>query len=92
MIFFLLFYQGEGSGRAFYEYSCMKAVNQCVGRAIRHRNDYAAILLIDDRYNRRSIKDLLPDWITVSLKNCDFEESFTLMDNVSFKHKTFSFI
>jgi len=38
------------AGRQYYEDLCMKAVNQCVGRAIRHRGDYAAIVLVDARY------------------------------------------
>lgn len=45
--------QGPGDpspGRQYYEDLCMKAVNQCVGRVIRHRNDWAAILLADTRY------------------------------------------
>ena len=29
----------------------MKAVNQCIGRVIRHRGDWAAILLVDQRWN-----------------------------------------
>jgi chromosome transmission fidelity protein 1 len=38
------------AGQAYYQNLCMKAVNQCIGRAIRHVNDYAAIILIDQRF------------------------------------------
>ncbi|KAM3724220.1 ATP-dependent DNA helicase [Dirofilaria immitis] len=60
---------GPRSGTEYYEAKCMHAVNQSVGRVIRHRNDYAAIVLIDLRYkNERIIKDL-PSWIQPRLYN-----------------------
>ncbi|CBF82692.1 DNA helicase [Aspergillus nidulans FGSC A4] len=57
----------KAAGRDFYENACMRAVNQCIGRAIRHRNDYAAIVLIDKRYGKTSIEAKLPGWIKQSL-------------------------
>ncbi|KAJ3282069.1 DEAD H (Asp-Glu-Ala-Asp His) box helicase 11 [Borealophlyctis nickersoniae] len=47
----------------YYENLCMRGVNQSIGRAIRHKDDYAAIILVDSRYSRDKIKDKLPNWI-----------------------------
>ncbi|RPA73019.1 DNA repair helicase [Ascobolus immersus RN42] len=47
----------------FYENACMRAVNQSIGRAIRHRGDYACIVLADRRYNGARIRAKLPGWI-----------------------------
>ncbi|GES65568.1 ATP-dependent DNA helicase-like protein [Aspergillus terreus] len=55
--------KAKAAGRDFYENSCMRAVNQSIGRAIRHRNDYAAIILMDRRYERPGIQGKLPAWI-----------------------------
>ena len=41
----------------------MKAVNQSVGRAIRHAGDYAAIVLLDGRYAGPRVLGKLPGWI-----------------------------
>ncbi|KAI1478483.1 DNA repair helicase [Daldinia eschscholtzii] len=51
------------AARDFYENACMRAVNQSIGRAIRHRNDYAAIVLVDRRFAADRIKTKLPGWI-----------------------------
>lgn len=59
---------GKAAAREFYENACMRAVNQCVGRAIRHRGDYAAILLVDRRYEGERIRRKLPGWIRGSLR------------------------
>lgn len=58
---------GKAAGQDFYENACMRAVNQCVGRAIRHRADYAAILMLDRRYGGQRIQAKLPGWIRGSL-------------------------
>ena len=55
------------AARDFYENACMRTVNQCIGRAIRHKNDYAAILLIDKRYSQSRINKKLPGWIRGNL-------------------------
>ncbi|XP_048559091.1 ATP-dependent DNA helicase DDX11-like isoform X2 [Triticum urartu] len=62
------------SGQEYYENLCMKAVNQCIGRAIRHVNDYAAMLLVDSRYSHTSSGrgfscpvEKLPQWIKTRL-------------------------
>lgn len=57
----------KSAGRDYYENACMRAVNQCIGRAIRHRNDYAAIVMVDRRYTRPHIQGKLPTWIRQSL-------------------------
>ena len=52
-----------GGGKAFYDNLCMKAVNQSVGRSIRHINDFASVLLVDARYSQERVHSLLPGWI-----------------------------
>ncbi|KAG6886740.1 hypothetical protein C0992_002590, partial [Termitomyces sp. T32_za158] len=46
-----------------YENMCMNAVNQSIGRAIRHRGDWASLILLDRRYASSSIRNKLPKWI-----------------------------
>lgn len=55
---------GDKSANEYYENLCMKAVNQSIGRAIRHQRDYASILLVDHRYViKESVVNALPGWI-----------------------------
>ncbi|KAK0625169.1 helicase C-terminal domain-containing protein [Bombardia bombarda] len=51
------------AARDFYENACMRAVNQSIGRAIRHQGDYAAIVLVDRRFGTERIRGKLPGWI-----------------------------
>ncbi|XP_072198518.1 ATP-dependent DNA helicase DDX11 isoform X4 [Excalfactoria chinensis] len=53
----------QAPSRMLIENLCMKAVNQSIGRAIRHQKDFASILLLDHRYARPAILNKLPQWI-----------------------------
>ncbi|XP_032893656.1 ATP-dependent DNA helicase DDX11 [Amblyraja radiata] len=54
---------GKSPGKVLLENLCMKAVNQSIGRVIRHREDYANIVLLDHRYTQPRILGKLPSWI-----------------------------
>lgn len=59
----------------YQENSCMKLVNQTIGRAIRHKNDYAAVYLVDKRFENPKIQEKLPSWIREFIeKKCGFAE------------------
>lgn len=49
----------------------MRGVNQSIGRAIRHKNDYATIVLLDRRYATPRIKNKLPGWISGNVQHCE---------------------
>jgi chromosome transmission fidelity protein 1 len=67
----------KSAGREFYENACMRAVNQSIGRAIRHKGDYAAIVMIDRRFGTQKIKDKLPGWIREGLVSGAEDKSFS---------------
>ena len=53
----------------------LQAVNQCIGRVIRHRNDWAAIVMADTRWvlpgaSNAQMRGKLPGWIQESLHIC----------------------
>ena len=44
------------SGNEWYECQAFRALNQALGRCIRHRNDWGAIILVDERYTNQKSK------------------------------------
>jgi len=68
------------SGKEYYENLCMKAVNQAIGRSIRHIKDYSSILLVDQRYSRPSVIQKLPLWISRGVVTThNFGQAFGLL-------------
>ncbi|XP_064624303.1 regulator of telomere elongation helicase 1-like [Lineus longissimus] len=55
-------------GRDWYRQQASRAVNQAIGRVIRHKDDYGAILLCDERFATSESKKQLPSWVQPHLK------------------------
>ncbi|XP_037257973.1 regulator of telomere elongation helicase 1 isoform X1 [Falco rusticolus] len=51
------------SGHEWYSHQASRAVNQAIGRVIRHRQDYGAIFLCDHRFAAADVRAKLPSWI-----------------------------
>uniref|UniRef100_A0A8B9TBW6 Regulator of telomere elongation helicase 1 n=1 Tax=Anas platyrhynchos TaxID=8839 RepID=A0A8B9TBW6_ANAPL len=51
------------SGREWYNQQASRAVNQAIGRVIRHRQDYGAIFLCDHRFTTSDVRGKLPSWV-----------------------------
>ena len=74
---------GRLPGQVHYESLCMRAVNQSIGRAIRHSRDYACIMLADVRYERPSVTKHLPQWIASQVQVCKtFGQGFAAIRKV----------
>ncbi|KDR13998.1 Regulator of telomere elongation helicase 1-like protein [Zootermopsis nevadensis] len=52
----------------WYLLEATRAVNQGIGRVIRHKNDYGAILLCDQRFEGQSFKTALSSWVQPHVK------------------------
>ncbi|XP_068589744.1 regulator of telomere elongation helicase 1 isoform X2 [Cebidichthys violaceus] len=51
------------SGQEWYKQQAFRAVNQAIGRVIRHKEDYGAILLCDQRFKSSGARAQLPSWV-----------------------------
>ncbi|XP_031728340.1 Fanconi anemia group J protein [Anarrhichthys ocellatus] len=57
--------RGLLSGHRWYEIQAYRALNQALGRCIRHKNDWGALILVDDRYRNNPNKYItgLSKWV-----------------------------
>ena len=55
-------------GQEWYTQQATRAVNQAIGRVIRHSKDFGAILLCDDRFLGRAAEQGLSSWVRPRLE------------------------
>ncbi|KMQ92242.1 fanconi anemia group j protein [Lasius niger] len=55
--------KGFLSGSEWYTVNAFRALNQALGRCIRHKNDWGAVLLVDARLQNQHRINYLPKWI-----------------------------
>jgi Helicase C-terminal domain len=56
------------TGQSWYTQSASRAVNQAIGRVIRHQKDWGAIFLLDDRFMPDKQASQLSSWVRPRLK------------------------
>ncbi|KAK3561009.1 hypothetical protein QTP86_023203 [Hemibagrus guttatus] len=76
-------------GGRWYEIQAFRALNQALGRCIRHKNDWGALILVDDRFRANPNKYItgLSKWVRQLVKHHD---SFTsaMQSLVSFSQRS----
>ncbi|KAI4293101.1 fanconi anemia group J protein, partial [Pancytospora philotis] len=71
------------NGRQWYEAQAYRAMNQALGRAIRHANDWGAIFLLDSRLAEPRAQQSLSSWVSRNIRryehyaaSCDELDAF----------------
>ncbi|KAM0172924.1 hypothetical protein ACHAPC_010608 [Botrytis cinerea] len=67
-------HKAKEEAKDFFENVCMRAVNQSVGRAIRHRGDWAGILMVDERFRGEGVRGKLAGWIREGVRGVKEED------------------
>ena len=66
------------SGDKWYESQAWRAVNQAVGRCIRHRHDWGCLLFLDPRFKQPRNKAVLSKWLRDEVRDFDGYQSMHL--------------
>ncbi|KEP62356.1 UNVERIFIED_CONTAM: helicase, putative [Hammondia hammondi] len=56
------------NGRQWYEQEARRAVNQAVGRVVRHAKDFGVVVFLDKRFSSPDLQKDLPRWVRRSLE------------------------
>ena len=79
------------NGSDWYKLQAFRAINQALGRCIRHRLDYGALILCDPRYHSPSTHQQLSRWIRPAVVNVNNFEENIIAFKLFFDRQTSSF-
>jgi Rad3-related DNA helicase len=51
------------NGQAWYKQQAFRAINQAIGRCIRHKDDFGSIILLDPRFHQDNVVQYLSKWL-----------------------------
>ncbi|KAM4844620.1 Fanconi anemia group J protein [Thomomys bottae] len=77
-------------GRQWYEIQAYRALNQALGRCIRHKNDWGALLLVDDRFSNNPSRYTsgLSKWVRQEIQHhSTFESALESLAEFAKKHQ-----
>ncbi|XP_033618816.1 Fanconi anemia group J protein isoform X2 [Fukomys damarensis] len=77
-------------GRQWYEIQAYRALNQALGRCIRHKNDWGALILVDDRFRNNPSRYIsgLSKWVRQQIQHhLTFESALESLAQFSRKHQ-----
>eukprot|EP01080_Neovahlkampfia_damariscottae_P008724 gene8724-672_t len=64
------------NGNKWYCQQAYRAINQAIGRCIRHKGDYGSVFLVDERFNEKQNINGLSKWMRAQVKSFDgFKQS-----------------
>lgn len=67
------------NGNDWYVLDSIRAINQAIGRVIRHKDDYGGIFFCDNRFHQRRNQGYISEWIQNHLQNQNSGEKFDSM-------------
>lgn len=70
------------SGSQWYLLDAIRAINQAIGRVIRHKDDYGAILFCDNRFKHKYIQKYLSSWIMKHLNGANDRNFDSTLDDL----------
>ena len=74
------------SGSEWYNLEAFRAINQAVGRVIRHKEDFGAVLLLDKRFAIEANTSKLSSWLPKPQKFSNFKSSIKGLEEFFSQH------